>query len=143
MGEGWLEVVNLEKLINFSRKLVYYNFDNKSEKLNDKDFLDKISKIETQSEPEIEEVLPYNEMETIFGQYLKRKIHKTTKQKAWFIMEEDYDLVLSQMNERMVSNIVRNLVKKGLVESAFDSEQNDFVFWVKKDGTKNKDKEDS
>ena len=128
MGEGWLEVVNLEKLINFSRKLVYYNFDNKSEELNDKDFLDKISKIETQSEPEIEEVLPYNEIESIFEQYIKKKIHKKTKKRAWFIMEEDYDTVLKQMNERMVSNIVRNLVKKGLVESAFDSEQNDFVF---------------
>ena len=36
----------------------------------------------------------------------------------------------------MVSNMISNLVKKGLLESAFDEEKNDFVFWKKdiKDG---------
>ena len=33
----------------------------------------------------------------------------------------------------MVSNIVKGLVSRGLVESAFDSEKNDFVFWVRTD----------
>jgi hypothetical protein len=32
----------------------------------------------------------------------------------------------------MVSNIISGLVQKGLVETAFDEEANDFVFWVKK-----------
>jgi len=31
----------------------------------------------------------------------------------------------------MVSNIINSLVKKGLIETAFDSEKNDFIFWVK------------
>ena len=31
----------------------------------------------------------------------------------------------------MVSNILNQLVQKGLVESAFDTESNDFIFWVK------------
>jgi hypothetical protein len=33
----------------------------------------------------------------------------------------------------MVSNIISGLVQKGLVETAFDEEANDFVFWVKND----------
>ena len=49
------------------------------------------------------------------------------------MLESDYDNVLRQLSERMISNIVRNLVKKGLVESAFDEDKNDFVFWIKKD----------
>jgi hypothetical protein len=31
----------------------------------------------------------------------------------------------------MVSNIVRGLVKKGVLDSAFDNDKNDFIFWVK------------
>ena len=42
-----------------------------------------------------------------------------------------FDEILIQLNQRMVSNIVRGLVKKGVVDSAFDSERNDFIFWVK------------
>ena len=39
---------------------------------------------------------------------------------------------MEQLCERMVSNIIQSLVKKGLVETAFDNEKNDFIFWVKK-----------
>jgi len=31
----------------------------------------------------------------------------------------------------MVSNILQGLVQRGIVETAFDDESNDFVFWVK------------
>ena len=33
----------------------------------------------------------------------------------------------------MTSNIVNGLVQKGLIETAFDSEANDFIFWIKED----------
>ena len=39
--------------------------------------------------------------------------------------------IVSRLNDRMVSNIIVGLVQKGLVETAFDDESNDFVFWVK------------
>ena len=45
MSEGWLEIMNLEKLINFSRRVIYYNFDESNIKLDDDDFLDKVDKI--------------------------------------------------------------------------------------------------
>ena len=35
------------------------------------------------------------------------------------------------MNSRMISNLLNGLVSKGLVESSYDSELNDFVFWIK------------
>jgi hypothetical protein len=132
MSKSWLEVVNLEKLINFSRKVIFYNFDERNDGLEDDKFMEMIEKIPTtKDEEELDRVLPYSEAEAIFGQFLKRKIHKDTKQKAWFIKEKDYNTILEQLSERMVSNIVRGLVNRGLVESAFDSEKNDFVFWVK------------
>ena len=34
------------------------------------------------------------------------------------------------------SKILNGLVNKGLVETAYDSESNDFIFWVKDDNKK-------
>ena len=116
--EDWMEVVNVTKLVNFSRKLVYFNFDQDFSDLDDVDFIKKIQQIKIADEPELDEVLSYKESLLIFNQYLFRK--------------KDYDLFLEQLSERMVSNIIHNLVKKGLVETAYDNEKNDFVFWVKK-----------
>lgn len=132
MSEGWLEIMNLEKLINFSRRVIYYNFDESNIKLDDDDFLDKVDKIASKADDdEMDKLLPYKEVETIFGEFLHRRKSSTTEKKAWFIKDGDYDIILVNISERMVSNIVRDLVNKGLVESAFDSDKNDFVFWVK------------
>lgn len=131
MEDGWLQIVNLKKIVNFSRRLIYHNFDEKNKELEDKDFLEKISKIKNDDDPEMDDILPFNECENIFKEFLKKKINKKTKEVRMFIKESDYDEVLMQLNRRMVSNIIQNLVKKGYLETAFDSEINDFVFWKK------------
>jgi len=142
MSNGWLEVMNLEKLVKFSRKVIYYNFDETHSKLDDESFMEKIENISNKKDDEeMERVLPYKEIEAIFGEFLHRKISKETKKKAWFLKEKDYNIILEQLSERMVSNIVRGLVNRGLVESAFDDEKNDFVFWVKGNDNKRKEKE--
>jgi hypothetical protein len=42
----------------------------------------------------------------------------------------------------MISNILNSLVNKGVLDSAYDSDQNDFIFWVKDDDeTQNKKSE--
>jgi hypothetical protein len=33
----------------------------------------------------------------------------------------------------MISNILNSLVNKGVLDSAYDSDQNDFIFWVKEE----------
>jgi predicted transcriptional regulator len=130
--DGWLEVVNIEKLINFSRKLIYYNFDEENAGLADKEFLDKVSNIDSSKDSaEIDSVLPYKECKNIITPLLKKKISKKTDKVKYLIKESDYDEVLIQFNQRMVSNIIQNLVKKGYLDTAYDSEKNDFVFWVK------------
>ena len=131
--EEWLEIVNLDKLVDFSRKVIFYNFDESNDDLNDQDFMDKIEKIEHTECEELEKLLPKDEVKAIFSDLVVKKRNKNTKKVALFIKEEDYEEVLARLNQRMVSNIVKGLVSRGLVESAFDSEKNDFVFWIKKD----------
>lgn len=140
MGEGWMEIVNLDKLVDFSRKVIYYNFDEANDGLNDEDFMKKIEKIEQKDSEEMNRVLPKDEAKAIFLTFAFKKRNKTTHKTAMFIKELDYEEVLAQLNQRMVSNIVKGLVSKGLVESAFDNEKNDFIFWVKgNDSNENKE----
>jgi len=133
MDEGWMEIVNIDKLVDFSRRVIFYNFDEANDHLDDEDFMKKIEKIESKDSTEMDKVLPRDEVKAIFSDLVFKKRNKNTKKVALFIKEEDYEEVLAQLNQRMVSNIVKGLVSRGLVESAFDSEKNDFVFWVRTD----------
>jgi hypothetical protein len=40
---------------------------------------------------------------------------------------------IESLNSRLVSNMLHKLSMEGFLESAFDSNLNDFVFWVKED----------
>tara|TARA_R100001163_G_C5041104_1_gene179229 strand:+ start:841 stop:1245 length:405 start_codon:yes stop_codon:yes gene_type:complete len=128
-----MEISNLEKLINFSRKLVYHNFSEENNDLTDEAFLDKVENIKDSDHEEMNHLLPYSESKVIFSPYVKKVISKKSKHISYRMKEDDYDDILTQLNRRMVSNIVKDLVNKGMVESAFDNEKNDFVFWVKED----------
>ena len=129
MKKKWLEIANVKKLIDFSRRIVYHNFDDENEHLTDKDFLEKVDSIKV-DDAEMDSLLPYNECKNIIKPFLVRVV---TKNEIYFKIEEDhYDVFLNQLSRRMISNIVKDLVSKGMVESAFDNEKNDFVFWIKK-----------
>ena len=131
--DQWMEVVNVTKLLNFSRKLVFYNFDSTYSSLDDEEFILKVQEIKLSEEPEVDKLLPYKESLLMFNEHLPREKRKNSaKGYTIYIKDKDYDLFLEQLCERMVSNIIQSLVKKGLVETAFDNEKNDFIFWVKK-----------
>jgi hypothetical protein len=123
--DDWLEVSNSEKLINFSRKLVYYNFDDETTYMDDVTFLEKIDNIENDYDSEMDTLLPFDEAEIIFISFT------FTEENLLYITDDDYDTFLMQLNRRMISNIVQGLVKKGVLHTAFDNEKNDFIFWVK------------
>ena len=123
--DDWMEVSNSKKLIDFSRKLVYYNFDDETALMDDVTFLNKIDNIKDDYDPEMDVLLPFNECEVIFMSFT------FLENKVLYITDDDYDNFLMQMNRRMISNIVQGLVKKGVLHTAFDNEKNDFIFWVK------------
>lgn len=133
MDDGWLEIVDLTKLINFSRKVIYSNMGEEYADLSNMDFLSAVENMQESNIKELDSILPIVEAKAIFEPYIKKERNKKTFETRLSIKESDYDEVLQQLSQRMISNIVRNLVKKGLVESAFDEEKNDFVFWLKKE----------
>tara|TARA_Y100000389_G_scaffold153985_1_gene154396 strand:+ start:5777 stop:6187 length:411 start_codon:yes stop_codon:yes gene_type:complete len=131
--DQWLNIVNLDKLINFSRKVVYANLGEEYTDVSDAGFLELVENMPEDQKQEMNSILSLSEARAIFKPFVRQQRHKKTLSIKTSILESDYDTILRQLSERMISNIVRNLVNRGLVESAFDEEKNDFIFWVKKD----------
>lgn len=140
---GWMEIVNLKKLIEFSRKVVYSNFDSDNDSLTDTDFLSKVENLNFNAEDleEINYLLPMKECEIIFFEHILIRTKKK-RHRELFMKEGEFDMILVELNKRMISNIVQSLVKKGALETAFDNEKNDFIFWVKEDYVEDKTEED-
>lgn len=135
--DDWLEVSNSKKLIDFSRKLVYYNFDDETSHMDDVAFLNKIDNIQNDYDAEMDTLLPFEECALIFTSFT------FMDNNLLYITDDDYDTFLMQMNRRMISNIVQGLVRKGVLHTAFDNEKNDFIFWVKTEEEMEAEDEDS
>lgn len=136
--DEWLEIENINKLINFSRKLIYNNFDEKTAQMTDDDFFDKVDSFTESEQQELDIVLPFKESKIIIKEFLKKRKNKQTQEIRIFMKESDYGEYLDRLNHRMVSNLVMEMVKKGVLDSAFDDTMNDFVFWVKNDADNDK-----
>lgn len=131
MNTEWFEIDDLEELVDFSRRIIYFNFDSDNAALDEDEFFDRMDELTEEEEEELNHVLSFQESKMIIKQYIKKKKNKRTKQVVTLMKESDYDDYLNELNHRLVSNMVMEMVKKGILDTAFDDERNDFVFWVK------------
>jgi hypothetical protein len=134
-NDSWYVINNLKDFINQSRYLVYTNFGDKESK--EEYALKQLSSNEKQ---ECDDVLSYEESLLIVKNLIRTQKNKTSKKIRHLISNDLFMDIIEQLNIRMVSNILNGLVKKGLVESAFDDEANDFIFWIKDNESKNFEK---
>jgi DNA-binding HxlR family transcriptional regulator len=124
----WFIISDLEEFTDKARSIVYNNFGQWSDNLN------KPLSIEDVVPDELEEfnkVLSHQESLLIVKQFVKKEKNKKTKKIRYILDDQIFERIIHDLNNRMVSNILNNLVQKGLIESAFDSDANDFVFWTK------------
>lgn len=142
--EGWLEISDMDKFADYIRNIVYINFkeendsedipeeNTKKEQINYELDLDKDVDLLTNEELlELNSVLAKKECEIIIKEVSKKLRNKKNKTIRYLINDKRLSKIIEDVNQRLVSNIIAGLVKKGLLESAFDNEQNDFVFWKK------------
>ena len=87
--------------------------------------------IKPEEKEEFDKLLSPEESKVIVTQILKKQKHKTTQKLRYLVSDDLFISIIQILNDRMVSNTLANLVSKGLVESAYDSELDDFIFWVK------------
>lgn len=138
--EGWLEVSDVSAFAEYIRNLVYVNF--KEDELNEEQLkqeewehtlTEELKNLSQDEMEEMENVLDKNECASIIKEDCKKIRNKRT-QEVKYIMNDTilYDMI-DHVNQRMISNIISKLVKQGLLETAFDTEKNEFIFWKAED----------
>lgn len=126
----WFIIANLSEFTDKARAIVYNNFgvwNNKS----DLDVI--IDDVVENEKEEFDKILSHQESLVIVKENIKKERNKLTKKIRYILNDEMFAEIVHKLNDRMVSNIISGLVQKGLIETAFDSEANDFVFWVKEE----------
>lgn len=132
--DDWFVINDLEAFIDTTRILVFNSFGTEKTTSWDELPLDELSESE---EKEMDNILSHEESLLIAKDILKKQKNRKTKEERYLVNDGIYYKYVSALNERMVGNILSSLVNKGLVESAFDSEANDFIFWVKDETKEN------
>jgi hypothetical protein len=130
--DGWLEISNMEKFTEYLRNIVYINFkdDNQDDSKNYQiDLGEDLPEITEEEETELSEILTQKECIVIVKETSKKIIHKKTKNIKYLINDSILSKLIEDFNQRMISNIIAKLVKRGILESAYDDKKNDFIFW--------------
>lgn len=135
MKEDYLIISDFDEFINASRRLVFKCFGEKQ--IDESDLFTELNEIDQE---ELDSNLSYDESAIIAKNILIKQKHKVSGDTRYLVTDEKYMVILEELNTRLVSNLLNSLVNKGLVESAYDDESNDFVFWIKNDN-KQKQKE--
>jgi len=137
MSDTWYVVPDLDKFTDKARAIVYNNFG----VWKNKDTLDTmIDEVKKDEQEEFDKLLSHQESLLIVKELVKKQKNIKTKKIRYAINDSIFADIVYRLNDRMVSNIVTSLVQKGLVESAYDSEANDFVFWIKDENKNDKEK---
>ncbi len=139
-NDDWLEIADINAFSDYIRNVVYINFkdeDFQDDEITDTEWnidlnaeLDNISKTDME---EMDSILDKDETLVIIKSDCKKIRHKQTKEVKYVMNDNMLYKMIEHVNQRMVSNIISKLVSGGLLESAFDDERNEFIFWKKED----------
>lgn len=129
--EAWFVISDIEEFTDKVRIIVYNNFGTWD---NDKTPIDMIiDSIADSDRSELDKLLSHQEALNIISVLVKKQKHKITKEIRYLLSDAIFIEIVSNLNDRMISNVINSLTNKGILESAFDSKKNDFVFWIKDD----------
>lgn len=124
----WFVVEDLPLFTKTARVIIYKNFGNE-ESVSDVDM--QINTIKPKDQEELDAILTQNESEVIVKGLLRKQKNKKTDQVRYVVNHDIFVEILESLNSRMVSNLLSSLVNKGLLESSYDAELDDFTFWIK------------
>jgi hypothetical protein len=123
---------DLDKFIENTRVLIFQSFGSETKK----DILDTeydISLLQQEEREELDSVLSQAECILMSKDFIKEQKHKQNKKIRYLVSTNNYMKMIETFNSRMVSNMLNNLVNKGVLETAYDSDSDDFIFWTKND----------
>ena len=130
---GWMIIKDVKKFTNKMRYLVYNHFGQWDSVPSDEWNVS----LNPEHQKDLDNVLSYDEASVIVLEVLKKQINKKTQLERYLVNDDLLYRLIEDLNQRMISNIVSGLVSKNLIEVSFDTEKNDFVFWIKEDENQN------
>ena len=130
MKHQWFKLNNLHDFVEHSRALVFTCFGD-SNQLAEDYFTDTLSYIDPKDKEEMDRILTHEESLSIVESLVKKKISKKTQEPIYYITDNILVNVIEELNSRLISNLLNKLVNDEVLDSAYDTEVNDFVFWVK------------
>lgn len=139
MEDSWFIIKNLQDFVDGTRILVFINFGNQNEETELQ--YTSMDQLNESDREELNQVLSHDETLTIIKSHITKQKNKKKKRTRYILSESDYSRIVEDLNQRLVSNLMIRLVNKGLVETAFDNEANDFVFWVNNNDDKKENPE--
>lgn len=125
--EYFYVIKDIDEFINHTRTIVFGAFGEDFESDEAIDHL--IDRLTEQDKKELDETLSKEECLAIVHDHVKPKTNRRGITK-YIISDKQFETIIEAFNARLVSNLLTNLVQKGLIESAYDAEENDFIFWV-------------
>ena len=132
MKSEWYKINDLKIFIKHTRFMVFETFGDSNDRAGD-DFTELMSNQKLKDKKEMERLLPAKETVQIITAGIKKRLSKDGEIE-FTVTNRAFKKILEELNARMVSNILAKLSSEGLIETAFDSEKNDFVFWVSDKG---------
>ena len=133
----WFVINDISEFTDKARTIVYNNFG----LWDSNDQIDiMIDDVAENEKEDFDKILSHQESLSIIKERAKKQKSKKSKNIRYILNDQIFAAIIEALNDRMISNILNSLVKKGLIESAFDNESNDFIFWIKEDDNKEKEK---
>jgi hypothetical protein len=124
----WYNVKDLNEFVKETIKISFSKFKESNEQMNDP-----LSELLLLSQGENQnELLSEKEAKAIILGHVKKSKSK------YRISESIFLEILLDLNSRIISNKLRILASKDIIEMAFDEALNDFVFWKKENNEKEK-----
>lgn len=137
MPTEWYIVYDINEFVDSARALVFKCFGNTNGSGESDIFADLLSGLSSDELTELNNTLSHEESASIVKQRVRKQVNKNTKQERYAINDVILMQIIEELNSRMVSNILNKLVNQGVLESAYDDESNDFIFWIKEDHDQN------
>lgn len=129
-------ISDISDFINATRRIVFGAFGENLDEGDDDQLDELINSLTTQDQEELDRTLTHDECLAIVHHHVQPRKTKSGKER-YVISDEKFNEIIEDFNARLVSNLLTSLVQEGKIESAYDAEENDFIFWVK-----DNDKED-
>ena len=132
-NDQWFFINDFDDFVDHSRSLVFKFFGEVKKETEDNYLMMSISQMSQQELEEMDETLTHDESAIIIMNHARKQINKKTKEVRYCLTDKLLQSIIDDMNSRMIRTILNSLVNKGVLDSAYDSDQNDFIFWVKEE----------